>query len=145
MIACATQENIVEKVSVGNLFLLAPDTDFRDFLEEVEELAKFAPEIIKTIEKDLDANAKKKKKIRLADKKFFKSLTRELPNLSIWIERFSAGMGYTLAGGNGQVGISDLSCGGQTQVKRQAEETLSAIIEAWSKGCKLFGRGIEMV
>ena len=83
MIACATQENIVEKVSVGNLFLLAPDTDFRDFLEEVEELARFAPEIIKTIEKDLDANAKRKKKIRLADKKFFESLTHELPNLTI--------------------------------------------------------------
>ena len=43
----ATQETIVERVSIGNLFSPVPDTDFRDFLEEVEELARFAPEIIK--------------------------------------------------------------------------------------------------
>ena len=37
----ATQKTVVEKISVGNLFLLVPDTDFCDFLEEVEELKGF--------------------------------------------------------------------------------------------------------
>ncbi len=40
-------------MSGGNLILPVPDTDFREFLDEVEELARFAPEIIGAIEKDL--------------------------------------------------------------------------------------------
>jgi len=36
----ATQETIVERVSIGNLFLPVPDTDFRNFLEKVEELGR---------------------------------------------------------------------------------------------------------
>ena len=35
-----------------------PDTDFGDFLDEGEELAKFAPQIIEAIENDLDAKAR---------------------------------------------------------------------------------------
>jgi len=35
-------------------FLPLPDTDFRDYLDEIEELAQSAPEIMESIEKDLD-------------------------------------------------------------------------------------------
>ena len=54
-----------------------------EFLDEVEELARFAPEIIKAIEKDLDAYAREKKSLRLADKKFFESRTGDLPKMNI--------------------------------------------------------------
>ena len=40
---------------LSNLILPVPDTDFRGFLDEVKELARFAPKIIEAIEKDLDA------------------------------------------------------------------------------------------
>ena len=79
----ATQETIAERFSIGNLFLPVPDTDFRGFLEEVDELRKFAPEIIDAIEADLDIHAKKKKKLRLADKEFFASQTCDLPDIDI--------------------------------------------------------------
>jgi len=65
MTACATRDKIYENVSVCNLILPVPDTDFRDFLEEVDQLARFAPEIIALIEKDMDCYAQKKKSLRL--------------------------------------------------------------------------------
>jgi hypothetical protein len=68
---------------VGNLILPVPDTDFREFLDEVEELARFAPEIIAAIETDLDAYAREKKSLRLADKKFMESRTADLPAMDI--------------------------------------------------------------
>jgi len=83
MPACATQERIVERVLVGNLILPVPETDFRDFLDEVDELTRFAPEIMEAIKKDLDANARAKKKLRLADRKFAESRTADLPDLHV--------------------------------------------------------------
>jgi IS5 family transposase len=83
MPACATQEKVGENATLSNLFLPAPDTDFRDFLDEVDELARFAPEIIEAIEKDLDAYAREKKSLRLADKKFMESRTDDLPAMNI--------------------------------------------------------------
>ena len=83
MPACATQEKVGENVCGGNLILPVPDTDFREFLDEVEELARFAPEIIGAIEKDLDRYAREKKSLRLADKKFFESRTGDLPAMNI--------------------------------------------------------------
>jgi hypothetical protein len=83
MAACATREKIVESVPVGNLILPVPDTDFREFLDEVEELARFAPEIVEAIEKDLDRYAKEKKSLRLADQKFLESRTDDLPAMNI--------------------------------------------------------------
>ena len=52
MPACATQEKVARSAPVSNLFLPVPDTDLRAFLDEVAELARFAPEIITAIEKD---------------------------------------------------------------------------------------------
>jgi hypothetical protein len=83
MLACATHKNIPDPVPVDNLILPIPDTDFRDFLDEVEELARFAPDIIESIEKDLDAYAQQKKKLRLEDRRFFESQTEDLPAINI--------------------------------------------------------------
>ncbi|MBW1860173.1 MAG: transposase [Deltaproteobacteria bacterium] len=83
MPACATEEKIVKRLPISNLILPVPDTDFRDFLEEVEELAGFAPEIVELIEKDLDTRAREKKMLRLEDQKFFESRTEALPELKI--------------------------------------------------------------
>jgi len=83
MPACATQEKITDQPAISNLFLPVPDTDFRDFLEEVDEVVRFAPEIITAIEGDLDAHACRKKKLRVEDRKFFESHTEDLPHLGI--------------------------------------------------------------
>ncbi|MFW6151594.1 MAG: hypothetical protein ACOC6C_01320, partial [Verrucomicrobiota bacterium] len=83
MPACATEEKVAQPASISNLFLPVPDTDLRAFLDEVAELASFAPEIIDAIEKDLDAHAREKKKLRLADRKFYESRTADFPELDI--------------------------------------------------------------
>ena len=83
MPACATQETVGENGCVGNLILPMPDTDFREFLDEVVALARFAPEIIGAIEQDLDRYAREKKSLRLADKKFWESRTDDLPAMNI--------------------------------------------------------------
>ena len=46
MPACATEQKIDHATPLCNLILPVPDTDFRDFLDEIEELAGFAPEMI---------------------------------------------------------------------------------------------------
>jgi IS5 family transposase len=68
---------------MDNLILPVPDTDFRDFLSEVDELSKFAPEILEAIERDLDAHAREKKRVREADRKFFEDHTADLPEMEI--------------------------------------------------------------
>jgi hypothetical protein len=83
MPACATQRTIANQPAISNLFLPVPDTDLRDFLDEVDELAGFAPVIITAIKADLDAHARRKKKLRLEDRKFYESRTEELPGLGI--------------------------------------------------------------
>ncbi len=83
MTACATERRIGKTCAVGNLFLPAPDTDFRDFLQEAEELARFAPEIIPAIERDLDIRAKEKKRLRQEDRKFYASQTCKLPGINV--------------------------------------------------------------
>ncbi len=83
MKARAAHCNIPSPTTVGNVFLAVPDTEFRDFLAQVDELVKFAPEILEAIERDLDEHGKKKKKIRLEDREFVKALTEELPGIQI--------------------------------------------------------------
>jgi hypothetical protein len=38
MPTCATQQETTESAAIYNLILPVPDTDFRDFLDEVDEL-----------------------------------------------------------------------------------------------------------
>jgi hypothetical protein len=83
MPACATPQDTTYIPYSGNLILPVPDTDFRDYLDEVDELVRFAPEIVVEIERDLDAHALKKKRLRLADQKFFEGQTGDLPKLDI--------------------------------------------------------------
>ncbi len=37
MLACTTQKTITDQPAISNLFLPVPDTDFRDFLDEVAD------------------------------------------------------------------------------------------------------------
>jgi len=83
MPACATRKTIADQPAISNLFLPVPDTDLRNFLDEVDELAGSAPEIITAIEADLDAHARRKKKLRMEDRKFYESCTEDLPGLCI--------------------------------------------------------------
>ena len=83
MITRAAHRNIPSSTTIGNIFLPVPDTEFRDFLAQIDELVKYAPEIISAIERDLDEHGKKKKKIRLEDREFVKALTGELPGIQI--------------------------------------------------------------
>ena len=76
-------KKIPEVIPINYLFLAVPDTDFRDFLEEIEEFVKFAPEILDMIEKDLDAYALEKKRIRLEDRRFLENQTHDLEGLEI--------------------------------------------------------------
>ena len=108
---------------ISNLFLPVPDTDFRDFLDEVARLLRFAPEIITAIEGDLDAHAREKKKLRIEDRKFFESLTEDLPELEIEQtevsgEDLTLGVGSSLARRDGQAGVSDLPGGRQGELER---------------------------
>lgn len=77
----ATRQKTTEIPCSGNLFSPIPDTDFRDYLDEVDELTRFAPEIVQEIEKDLDSHARKKKRLRLEDRKFLEGQTDDLPEL----------------------------------------------------------------
>ena len=61
MPTCTTKDMILEKPIIYNLILPIPDTDFRNFIEEVTDLSNKYPEIIARIEEDLDLNARKKK------------------------------------------------------------------------------------
>lgn len=83
MLAPATEEKIPYQPLICNLFLPLPETDFRDFLTEVDEFIRFAPEIITAIEEDLDVHARNKKKLRVEDRKFLESQTEEIPDLDI--------------------------------------------------------------
>ena len=73
----AAQENIGGVVGIDNLFLVAPETDFYNFLVEIDNLVKFSPEILTSIERDLDHHAKKKKKLRREDREFHNRNTPE--------------------------------------------------------------------
>ena len=118
MVVSASQQKLSPITPVSNLFLTVPDTDFSDFLMEIDQLAQFAPEILIAIQKDLDDDSIKQKKLRLADKRFYEEMTMDLPNLvinrnrleseTITIEigcpRMSAYLVYTFLMIRGQIG-----------------------------------------
>ena len=83
MTTCATKDNLAQNINVCNLILTVPDTDFRDFLKEADELVRFAPEIIAAIENDMDVCAKKRKSLRLADKRYYEKRMDDLPGIDI--------------------------------------------------------------
>ncbi len=76
--ACAAHTDYSSTGIQGNLFLQAPDTDLNEFLRENAEFAQKHPEIIEQIDKHLDSAALKKKRMRIADKKFNEEQTRFL-------------------------------------------------------------------
>lgn len=73
-----TKPSPVDSFIPGNLFLLVPDTDFHDFIEETHDLLRFAPQILTKIENDLNAYALEKKSVRAADRLFFENKTKPL-------------------------------------------------------------------
>ncbi len=83
MPACATPQDNTNPPTASNYLVPVPDTDFREFLAEVEQLARLAPEILARIEEDLDAHARRKKRLREEDRRFYESQTADLPALEI--------------------------------------------------------------
>lgn len=63
------------------LFLTLPNTDFRDYLLEVDLFIQNAPEITAAIERDLDAHARAKKLRRIQDRRFLENQTADLNGL----------------------------------------------------------------
>ena len=63
------------------LLLPVPNTDFREYLDEIKSLANSFPEIITSIDSDLENHAKQKKALRLADQKFIENQTPNHPGL----------------------------------------------------------------
>jgi len=81
MNASAAAHKLDPIFSIDNLILTAPKTEFCEFLSEIDDLVKLAPEILVAIERDLNSHAKEKKKLRLADKEFFQAQTMALPDV----------------------------------------------------------------
>lgn len=67
----------------GNLFLPVTDSDFSNFLGQTEKLARYAPEILIEIERDLDRKAIGKKKNRRAQRRYEQEMTPEITGLQI--------------------------------------------------------------
>ncbi len=67
----------------GNLFLPICESDFSHFLDQIEKLARFAPEIMIEIERDLDRKAIGKKKNRRAQRRYEQEMTPQLTGLQI--------------------------------------------------------------
>jgi len=65
------------------LILPTTDSDFRCFIEEVNNLLDKHPKIIAKIEEDLNFNAHTKKNLRFADKKIIEYMTLLLPNFTV--------------------------------------------------------------
>lgn len=67
----------------GNFIFAVPNTDLREYLEEVDKLLRFAPEIAEKIDQDLDTLAREKKRLRQEDREFLQSQTANIPTLAL--------------------------------------------------------------
>ena len=83
MQAHAAHHNLPSPHLQGNLFLPVPDSDFSAFLQQSEELVRFAPEILAEIDRDLDQRGIGKKIKRFADKRHMEELTSELSGIRL--------------------------------------------------------------
>ncbi len=79
---CATHRDDIWTARQGNLFLQAPDTDLSEFLLETAEFAGRHPKIIAKIDRELDAAALGKKRMRIADRRFLEARTEALPGIT---------------------------------------------------------------
>ncbi len=66
-----------------HLILTAPDTEFENFLSELDQLSEREPEILDKIEQDLEKYARNKKKERLEDKRWQEARKPWLPHLPV--------------------------------------------------------------
>lgn len=80
---CSTSQKATDAPLFAHLIMPVSATDFRDFLDEVDELVQLAPEILVAIENDLDTHVFAKRRLRMADRKFLDGRTDELPELDI--------------------------------------------------------------
>ena len=67
---------------INKLFLELPDTEFASYCLEADKLVRREPKILELIQKDLEADAKRKKQARLLDKKWQEKQGMELPGVS---------------------------------------------------------------
>ncbi len=65
--------------TLSPLFLDAPDSELRRFLDEVHSLADRVPELVALVDADLDAHGKAKKALRLDDEDWARRRTMALP------------------------------------------------------------------
>ena len=66
-----------------HLILTAPDTEFENFLSELDQLSEREPEILDKIEQDLEKYARNKKKERLEDKRWQEARNPWLSHLPV--------------------------------------------------------------
>ena len=69
--------------TTNNIFIAAPATPLKEMIESAVELLRFKPEILDRINEDQDVLAKKKKKLRLEDKRYYENKTRKLSGIKI--------------------------------------------------------------
>jgi hypothetical protein len=66
---------------INLFFLTLPDNEFSEYLKESHDLVSRYPEILASIDADLDKRAKCKKKLRLLDQQWELSKTKKLPGM----------------------------------------------------------------
>jgi len=68
---------------INLFFLRLPENEFSEYLKEAHDLVSRYPEILASIDADLDKRAKYKKKLRLLDQQWELSKTKKLPGMAM--------------------------------------------------------------
>lgn len=68
---------------INLFFLTLPDNEFSEYLKEAHDLVSRYPEILASIDADLDKRAKYKKKLRLLDQHWELSQSKKLPGMPL--------------------------------------------------------------